>query len=85
MGHVVHVQPARGDIGIHQHLEASFLKSAQGSVTLGLRAVAVNHRSSEAVPYQFLDKSLRAAFGPREDQRLSLFCFAVVFGNSVFF
>ena len=68
-----HVQSARSDIGRDQHLIAAFLKSAQSGVALRLRAIAVNHGSREAVPFQFLGQPLRATLGARENQRLSLF------------
>ena len=73
VGDVVDVQAARSDVGRHQHLEAAFLKSAQGFVTLRLRAVAVNHRGIEALARQFPGEPLRAALGAREDQGLSFF------------
>src|SRR6266404_5088127 len=40
VGYVVHVQSAGGNVSRNEHLEAAFLKSAQCSVTLGLRPVA---------------------------------------------
>src|SRR5882724_5390597 len=66
------MQAPRSDIGGDQHLVAAFLKSAERSVALRLRAVTVNLRGGEAIPRQLLGQSLRAAFGAREDQGLSL-------------
>ena len=67
------MQSTRRNVGRHQNLVTAFLKSAQGTVALRLRAVAVNHGRGETVAFQFLGQPLRAALGAGENQRLSFF------------
>ena len=64
---VVDVQATGGHVSCDQHLIASLLKSAERSVTLGLRTVAVNHRRGKTFAYQFLSQPFCASFGASED------------------
>ena len=73
VGDVITMQSAGRDVGGDEHLEAAFLKSAEGAVALRLRAIAVNHGGGEAVAGQFLGEALGAALGAGEDERLSFF------------
>src|SRR5258708_34895037 len=67
------MQAAGGDVGGNQHLEATFLKSAQRAVALRLRAIAVNHGGGEAVAGQVLRQALGATLGAGKDESLSFF------------
>jgi hypothetical protein len=69
LGHIViddvsnfiHMQASWGNVGGHEYLEMTILKSLQRSSALRLGTIAVNHCRGETIVYQLIRKSLSAS------------------------
>ena len=69
VGHVIDVDPARGDIGRHQHADAARLEVAQRAFTLALAAVTVDRRRRVAGCLEPARQAIRAMLGAGEHDR----------------
>ena len=70
---VLDVNTAGSDVGGDQNAVAALLKSSQGGVALGLRAVTVNHGGGKAVAIEILGDAVGGTLGAGEDQAAARF------------
>ena len=71
MHDVFDVNTARSEISGDQHLVAAFLESSQRSISLRLRAVAMNHGCRKAFAGKILGNAFRSTLGTSEHQAAS--------------
>ena len=64
-----HVDPARGDVGRHQHRRGALAEGQQRSGALGLALVAMDRRGIDAGGGQVAHDAVGAVLGAGEDQR----------------
>ena len=69
MGDVVHVDPAGGDVGRHQHLDPPPLQVFERALALALGAVAVERRHRVPAALELAREPVGAVLGAREDDR----------------
>ncbi len=72
---VLDVDAAGSEVGRDQDSMASLLKSEKSGISLGLRAIAMNHGGGESIAGQIVGQALGPALGAREDEAAAgFFC-----------
>ena len=70
MGQLFDVQPARGNVGGHQHAYLAGLEALQGTGTRRLALVAVNGGGLQAILFQLLAQTVGPVLGAGKHQHL---------------
>lgn len=68
VGDVVHINPARGDIGGHENAHGAGLEVFQGAQALVLRAVGMQRGCLHPLALELFRQPVRSVLHPREDQ-----------------
>ena len=69
MGHAIHINAARGDIGRHHDRRATITKRGQGSFPRVLGFVAMDRIGADTILIQLINNPIRPMLGAAENQR----------------